>query len=184
MKDAIRNLGVCVLMLIGGSLSAYAQTAEPVGYRLDDYRSETPATLRGARVIDALDLHQLMLREAVIVIDVLPQPPRPQELPATTYWRAPARYDIPGSIWLANVGYGRLSDEMDVYFRDALGKISLGNKARKMVFYCDAQCWMSWNAAKRAMAYGYSGVHWFPGGVQEWIEAGYPTMLNAVIPAK
>lgn len=184
MMNAIRFLAVFLLALMGGNPPANAQTAEPAGYRLDDYRSETPATLQGANVIDARELHQLMRHEAVIVIDVLPQPPRPQELPATTYWRAPARHDIPGSIWLANVGYGHLSDEMDAYFRDALYKISLGEKTRKMVFYCDARCWMSWNAAKRAIEYGYRDIYWFPGGVQAWIEAGYPTMLNAVIPAK
>lgn len=176
------------LMFIAGLvcliLPVEAEIAEPDGYRLDDYRAETPSTLLGASVIDARELRDLMLHDAVVVIDVLPQPPRPPELPATTFWHAPARRNIPGSIWLANVGYGNLSDEMDGHFRDVLGKMALGNMARKFVFYCDAECWMSWNAAKRALEYGYRNVYWFPGGVQAWIEAGYPTMLNAAIPVK
>lgn len=163
---------------------ANADTAEPDGYRLDDYRAETPRTLQGAQVIGAQELHRLLLQEAAVAVDVLPQPPRPPELPATTYWHPPARRNIPGSIWLANVGYGDLSDEMDGYFRESLDKISLGDKARRLIFYCEAQCWMSWNAAKRALGYGYRNVYWFPGGVQEWTAAGYPTMLNAVIPIK
>jgi PQQ-dependent catabolism-associated CXXCW motif protein len=125
-----------------------------------------------------------MLQGAVVAVDVLPQPQRPPELPATTYWHPPARRDIPGSVWLANVGYGALSDEMNQYFQDALDNISLGDRARKLAFYCEAQCWMSWNAAKRALGYGYRSVYWFPGGVQEWRAAGYPTMLNAAIPLK
>ena len=164
--------------------AADADVAEPSSYRLDNYRAETPLTLNGASVIGAEELHRLMLQEAAVVIDVLPQPPRPPELPAATYWRAPERHDIPGSIWLANVGYGNLSAEMDQYFRDALDNVALGDKTRRLVFYCEERCWMSWNAAKRALGYGYRNVYWFPGGVQEWSAAGYPTMLNAVVPAK
>lgn len=175
---------IATVWLVNSSTSAAADVTEPDGYRLDDYRAETPMTLQGATVVDARELHGLMLRDAVVAIDVLPQPPRPSELPATTYWHPPARYDIPGSIWLANVGYGKLSDATDRYFQESLEKISFGDKARKLAFYCEAQCWMSWNAAKRALGYGYRSVYWFPGGVQEWIAAGFPTMRNAVIPVK
>jgi PQQ-dependent catabolism-associated CXXCW motif protein len=73
---------------------------------------------------------------------------------------------------------------MDRYFRTALEAVSLGRKDRKLVFYCEAKCWMSWNAAKRAVAYGYTAVYWFPGGMQAWTEAGYPTLLNSPVPAK
>ena len=33
---------------------------------------------------------------------------------------------------------------------------------------------MSWNAAKRAISYGYSNVHWYPEGTDGWAEAGLP----------
>ncbi len=171
-------LGLCF------AAPAFGEVPEPSDYRQEDYKTETPATLKGATVIDAKQLHDMMAREAVVVIDVLPQPPRPAALPATTLWHPPARHDIPGSIWLANTGFGGLSAEVDAYFRKALEGISFGAKDRKLVFYCEAKCWMSWNAAKRAVEYGYSAVYWFPGGMQDWIAAGYPTLLNAPIPVK
>ena len=31
---------------------------------------------------------------------------------------------------------------------------------------------MSWNAAKRAVALGYSAVNWYPEGVDGWAAAG------------
>jgi PQQ-dependent catabolism-associated CXXCW motif protein len=164
--------------------SAFAEVPEPSDYRQDEYRADVPATLKGATVVDARQVHAMMAGEAVVVIDVLPQPPRPAALPATTLWHPPARHDIPGSIWLANVGFGGLSAEMDRYFRTALEAVSLGRKDRKLVFYCEAKCWMSWNAAKRALEYGYTSVYWFPGGMQDWTAAGYPTLLNAPIPVK
>jgi PQQ-dependent catabolism-associated CXXCW motif protein len=174
------------LVVLGFALAApaLAEVPEPADYRQDNFKADVPATLKGATVIGARQLHDMMAKEPVVVIDVLPQPPRPADLPATTLWHPPARHDIPGSIWLANVGYGGLSAEMDAYFRKALEGISLGTKDRKLVFYCEAKCWMSWNAAKRAVEYGYKGVYWFPGGMQDWTAAGYPTLLNAPVPVK
>ena len=33
----------------------------------------------------------------------------------------------------------------------------------------------SWNAAKRAIRYGYHNVYWFPDGVEGWRATGQPT---------
>jgi PQQ-dependent catabolism-associated CXXCW motif protein len=182
----IRGAARIGLWVLAMSLAApaFAEVPEPSDYRQNEYRGDVPATLKGAMVVDAQQVHTMMAEEAVVVIDVLPQPPRPAELPATTLWHPPSRHDIPGSIWLANVGFGGLSAEMDAYFRKALEGVSLGQKDRKLVFYCEAKCWMSWNAAKRAVEYGYIAVYWFPGGMQAWTEAGYPTLLNAPVPVK
>jgi PQQ-dependent catabolism-associated CXXCW motif protein len=183
MNRGAARIGLLILGL-SVAVPSFAEVPEPSGYRQDNYRAETPPTLKGATAIDAGQLHEMMARDPVVVIDVLPRPPRPAGLPATTLWHPPARRDIPGSIWLANVGFGELSAEMDAYFRQALERVTFGRKDRKLAFYCEANCWMSWNAAKRALAYGYASVYWFPGGMQDWTAAGYPTLLNAPIPVK
>lgn len=163
---------------------AAGDVPEPPDYRLDNYRSPTPASLHGATTIDAATLHALMTKKPLLVIDVLPQPPRPENLPSTTLWRPPTRLDIPGSIWLANTGYGQLTPEMDSYFRKTLEGLTLRDKTHGLAFYCEAGCWMSWNAAKRALSYGYSHVYWFSGGMQAWDAAGYPTLSNLPLPLK
>jgi rhodanese-related sulfurtransferase len=33
---------------------------------------------------------------------------------------------------------------------------------------------MSWNAAKRALSYGYTDVAWYPEGTDGWAFAGLP----------
>jgi PQQ-dependent catabolism-associated CXXCW motif protein len=43
------------------------------------------------------------------------------------------------------------------------------------VIYCLADCWMSWNAAKRALADGYANVAWYPDGTDGWERANLPT---------
>jgi PQQ-dependent catabolism-associated CXXCW motif protein len=111
---------------------------------------------------------------ASLFIDVMPRDAKPANLPAGTVWRDRRRDNIPGSAWLANVGYGALSDEMQAYFRRSLEELTGGDAGRVLVFYCDSQCWMSWNAGKRAIALGYARVHWYPDGTQGWTAAGLP----------
>ena len=43
------------------------------------------------------------------------------------------------------------------------------------MIYCHEKCWLSWNAAKRAVAYGYRRVYWFPDGIEGWSAARRPT---------
>jgi PQQ-dependent catabolism-associated CXXCW motif protein len=179
---AVRRLAALLMTAMALAVPCQAQVPEPADYRLDDYRSPTPATLKGAAVVGAVELHQMLRERPVVLVDVLPQPPRPDKLPPTVLWRPPTRYNIPGSVWLANVGYGRLSPSLDEQFRQALERLSLGDRRRAIVFYCDAECWMSWNAAKRAVGYGYAAVYWFPGGMQEWIDMGYPTLRSQPVP--
>jgi rhodanese-related sulfurtransferase len=38
---------------------------------------------------------------------------------------------------------------------------------------------MSWNAARRAVALGYTAVHWFPGGIEGWQSAGGAPLVRA-----
>lgn len=146
---------------------------EPEGYRMERYRAPVPATLAGATVLSTADLQKLIAERQPILIDVLPKQRRPQNRPEDKLWVEPAREHIPGSVWLPNVGYGELSAEFAEYFRAELERLTGGNKDAPLVFYCDANCWMSWNAAKRAMQeLGYRNVYWYPEGVQGWRNAG------------
>ena len=157
---------------------------EPEGYRTDNYRAPVPATLAGARVLATGEVEAIWRAGAGVFIDVLPHPPKPHGLPAGTIWREKPRLNIPGSVWLPDTGYGTLAAATEDYLRQGLTRASGGNNAMLLVVYCQADCWMSWNAAKRALEYGYTAVYWFPGGVQDWTAAGYPTLLNAPVPTK
>jgi PQQ-dependent catabolism-associated CXXCW motif protein len=147
---------------------------EPADYRLDDYRAPTPATLSGAHVVTTAQAHKLWADKATIFIDVLPQAPRPANLPDNVLWRDKPRFDIPGSIWLPDTGYGALAPEVERYFFDGLSRANGGDKRKAILFYCQRNCWMSWNAAKRALLSGYTNVLWYPDGTEGWSEEGYP----------
>lgn len=148
--------------------------AEPETYRMEDFRSPVPATLRGARVLTADEAADIWNKNGAIFIDVYPQAPKPPNLPAGTFWRQPAHRSIEGAQWLPNVGYGALSTTMDAHFRTRLETLSKGQRDAALVFFCLKDCWMSWNAAKRALEYGYTNVMWFRDGTDGWQELGYP----------
>ncbi len=142
--------------------------AEPSGYRMAQYRAPVPKSLKGARVISTTEAKLVWENKQAIFIDVLPRVPKPKQLPEGTVWRDKPRFDIPGSKWLPNVGFGRLHATMEKYFRSQLSKLTSGNVDQALVIYCLDRCWMSWNAAKRAMVYGYSNVIWYPEGTDGW----------------
>jgi len=149
-----------------------ASPEEPEGYRTSNYRAPVPKTLKGATVLRTEQVLELWDAKAARFIDVLPRPPRPAGLAKGTIWRPPARLNIPGSVWLANVGFGKVSPELEAYFKAHLEKISDGDRDAPLVFYCLAKCWMSWNAGKRALSYGYRNVYWYPDGTDGWSIAG------------
>lgn len=155
-----------------GPAAADPLPPEPAGYRMDDYRSPTPATLRGARVVSTREAEALWRDKGAAFVDTMPRDARPKNLPPGTVWRDKPREHIPGSVWLANVGYGGVSAEMADRFRSGLAALSGGDKSKPLLFYCRAECWMSWNAAKRAMEWGYSAVIWYPDGTDGWEQAG------------
>lgn len=149
---------------------------EPADYRTDDYRAPVPDTLSGGTVVSTEEAFDLWEKGEVAFVDVLPQPPKPKGLPEGTIWREKKRHSIPGSIWLPNVGYGAIANVTDRYFRDGLAKVTDGDTDHPVLFFCLQDCWMSWNAAKRAIEdYGYTRVYWYPDGTDGWAFFDYPT---------
>lgn len=158
--------------------TAYGDETEPSSYKMDDYRSPTPDGLSGARSVDTDEAYAVWKSGGTIFVDVLPRAPKPKNLPAGTLWRQPKRLDIPGSVWLPNVGYGKLHPALAAWFRDHLESLTRGDRSRPVLFYCLIDCWMSWNAAKRALEYGYDNVIWYADGTDGWTLQDYPVEVR------
>jgi PQQ-dependent catabolism-associated CXXCW motif protein len=168
-----RAVVLAVALASAAAVGARGEPAppEPSGYRMQDYRVATPATLAGARVVSTAEAAE-MWKEGAAFVDVLPHAPRPSNLPEGTIWREKVRRNIPGSIWLPDTGYGALSQATEDYLRKGLERITEGDHKKWLVIYCLRNCWMSWNAAKRALSMGYEHVAWYPEGTDGWQEAG------------
>ncbi len=167
-SKSVMALLAASLLHAASPVAADDTVAEPAGYRMEDYKSPVPRTLQGARVVTTQEAAELWEQKRAVFFDVMPHAPKPANLPAGTIWRDKVRKDIPGSVWLPNVGYGAISRETADYFRAGLAAHTGGDKARMIVFYCMTDCWMSWNAAKRAVEWGHGAVVWYPSGTDGW----------------
>ena len=173
---------VLCLAVGAGAADVAPAVPEPDGYRTDDYRSPVPETLAGARVIGADEAEVLLKDGRTIFIDVFPRAPKPPNLPAGTVWRDPTHMTIEGAHWLPNVGYGLLSADFEIYFKSRLERLTGGDPARPVVFFCLKDCWMSWNAGKRALSWGYTDVIWFSEGTDAWQQAGFDLVKATPVP--
>lgn len=170
----IRLAAMLAVTLVAASpVRAQDQPAEPAGYRTEDYRAPVPVTLAGARVLTTAEAEAIWRDKSAAFVDVLPRAPKPN-LPAGTVWRERPHLNIPGSIWLPDTGYGRLAAPTEDYLRRGLARASGGDATRLLVIYCQENCWMSWNGAKRVLSYGYRNVAWYPDGTDGWGRAQLP----------
>ena len=171
-RAAVRALLVAAILM---PVTVSAQSVpEPDDYRMDEYRAPVPVSLAGGTVIGPERAHDLWESGEAAFIDVMPQPPKPANLPEGTIWRDKPRDSIPGAIWLPNVGYGAIAEVTADYFRAGLEAVTHGDPAHPIVLFCLEDCWMSWNAAKRAIEWGYDEVYWLPEGTDGWQLWGYP----------
>jgi PQQ-dependent catabolism-associated CXXCW motif protein len=126
------------------------------------YSAPTPRTIPGGKVLDTPALRRML--EAApppLLIDVA---------------GSEAHTSVAGAVWLGGVGHGgNFIDILQAELQQSLQVLTGGDKSREIVFLCvDAKCWLSYNAALRAIALGYARVYWYRGGILAWRAAGLP----------
>ncbi|MFC3607392.1 PQQ-dependent catabolism-associated CXXCW motif protein [Stutzerimonas tarimensis] len=140
------------------------------GYRQAHYRSPTPAHAVGAETLDTEGLRQLLERlPQTVLVDVY----RRQWL-HDRFIPDEDHRNLPGSLWLANTGDGQLVGQWSGYFSFHLEQATGHQKDWPLVFYCRSDCWLGWNAVKRAQQLGYTQLYWYRDGIDAWEQAGLP----------
>lgn len=116
----------------------------------------TPTSIPGGQVITTdrlLGLYQQGQQNGLLVFHVL----GPGDMLPNAQNAVPASQ--PGSF----------NDQTQQEFGQYLQQVTQGNTSRPLVFYClNTQCWMSYNAALRAINMGFSNVLWYRGGIEAW----------------
>ena len=130
--------------------------------RLSDYAAPTPRTVPGGRTVGTAQLQAWLRRDAAarpLLFDVI---------------GGTGHDSIPGAHWLPGAGRGSsLDDAVQAELSRTLLALTGGDKTRPLVFFCvSTHCWLSYNAALRAIALGHRAVHWYRGGLEAWIDAG------------
>ena len=173
----IRSSSLLLVLWLCVSGSIAMAVEEPAGYRMEFYDDRVPETLTGATRVSAMEVLELQQNKGAVVIDVIPEQKQPDVLPEGQLWLPVPHRGVAGALWLPDVGYGSLSEVTESYFRGHLEDICRGDWNCPLIFYCRTDCWMSWNAAKRALSYGYSQVYWFADGIEDWKYEDYELEL-------
>jgi len=152
--------------------AASAEVPEPHDYWMGPMHSEVPATLSGARIVDTKSLAVILDQGKALLIDAAEVPHRPENLPQNAIWK-PVHQHIEGSVWIPGIGAGKIEARLETYYRERLKALTANDQNHLIVFYCHPQCWASWNAARRALSYGYRNIAWYRDGAEGWQDAGY-----------
>lgn len=115
----------------------------------------TPASIPGGRVITTPEVLQMLNNPGggAVVLDVL-----------GSHQRLPNAVDATA----ASAG-GSFDDRVQSQFEGQLGQMTGGRKDAPLILYCSSiHCWMSYNAALRAIHAGYTNVFWYRGGLEAW----------------
>jgi rhodanese-related sulfurtransferase len=167
----IRTVLGAVAIAAGALLAALAMAQAKTGVYADEdkdwgvppakqlrtagYHSPTPLQIPGGKVVTTGELRALMEQNPrPYVIDVL---------------GGGIHTTIAGAFWMIAAGAGDMSKDEEERFARAIAAFAGGDKARPMVFFCvDSECWLSYNAALRAIRLGYTNVMWYRGGIASW----------------
>ena len=164
-----------LLLVLAVCVAAPAFANEDVDYglapvstlRTADFHAPTPREVPGAKTIGTSALRDsLQAQPQPLLFDVL---------------GGEVHASLPGAIWLPGAGRGQsFTDTVQARLKQVLTALTNGDRKRPLVFLCQGpQCWLSYNAALRAVALGYEAVYWYRGGIEAWIEAG-----GEVVPPK
>lgn len=126
----------------------------------------TPLTLAGTTTVSPAEARCLMetLGETMVVVSVIG-----------------GSEQLPGFVDALGGEIGVEDATADERIKQVLAKATGGDKTRPLLFYCAyAQCYMSYNAAIRAVRLGYRRIYWMRAGLQGWQEAGYPLDSTAM----
>ncbi len=160
----------------------YRHINPKTGLRTAYYRARLPNSVPGGKRITVDQAHTHYQNKSAIFVDVMAHTGTGPD-PIDGLWRlAQPRSNIPGSVWLADVGTGTLSKEMENYYRSNLARITNNDKTKPLIIYCTADCWMAWNAVRRAAKWGYNNLLWLPQGSDEWKTKGYPLAQSTPVP--
>src|SRR5262249_33784720 len=107
-----------------------------------------------------------------VLIDVLDAGEGHTTLPGAWWWRAAGNYPN-----------DQQTGALTALFTGLLST-AVPKRDTPLVFFClSSRCWLSYNAALRAIGAGYTNVMWYRGGIESWQAAGLP-LVAAVLTAQ
>ncbi|MGQ2933685.1 rhodanese-like domain-containing protein [Sphingopyxis sp.] len=152
--------------------AAEASLFNAEGYRIASYRAPIAQAPPGTHRIAPAAAASLRPDDDAVFIDVMPAQGGRRD-PRTGVWTlAEQRLSIPGAHWFPEAGRGEPEPDIARWFDRGVVRLTKGRRDRMIVIFCLADCWMSWNAARRLASHGYSKIWWLAEGTDGWSDLG------------
>jgi PQQ-dependent catabolism-associated CXXCW motif protein len=130
--------------------------------RTENLEQATPTSVIGTQTISTPQLWDMLLDDnPPVLIDVL---------------GGNQTMTLPGAYWSPNTGRGdSLNDDVQKVLAAEISRLTCNDKTIPVVLFCLSKtCWLSVNAAVRAVALQYQQVYWYRGGRCAWEAGGLP----------
>ncbi len=183
---------IASLWLAANASTATAAACDPmpdgvdtdIGYRVGHYSAPVPDCAPGAPVIGYEDVKALAQGGNAILLDVSPIDGSDPD-PFDGTWALPHLHEtIPGATWLPETGRGKPEPWLEKFLRSNLDKLIAENPGAPVIVFCNADCWGSWNVAKRLAAWDYENIRWYPRGIADWRDNALPMEVGDPVPAE
>jgi len=168
-------LSLAVAVAGTGAASAQAQPAtapfDAQGYRTAAFRAPVDRDPAPAAAISVAGARALA-RGAALFIDVLPAEGGRRDPDSGIWTLANPHETIPGALWFPETGR---SPPDPVLWQALTARVALFRRRHRfapIVVFCRADCWMSWNAARRLASQGIRHVRWLAEGIEGWHDSG------------
>ena len=151
--------------------AADAPLFDPQGFRRARYRAPVDRLPAPAGRITLAGALRLKPGKTALFLDVLPAEGGVRN-PATGRWALATPHDsIPDALWFPEVGRAPPDPALWEDFLAAVRAARARHPHWPILVFCRADCWMSWNAARRLAMAGVPGVFWFAEGIDGWHDA-------------
>ncbi len=154
----MKPLFLCLTLIVALNLPTPSALAQNVDNPFVDH---TPFEIPGGKYVTAEEAKHLWDQKAMFVDTRVSEEYRERTIKGAiniVYKEQFARTRLVGS-----------KDEFDLAALPA-------DKNQPLVFFCNGSpCWKGYKAALKAIAAGYTQVHWYRDGLPDWTKRGYPT---------
>lgn len=147
---------------------------DEAGYRNARYRSPVRSDPAPAAQMDLAISLDLEPGKTALFIDVMPAEGGVRD-PQTGSWTLSQQHlTIPGAWWYPETGRAPVNDDLWQALKNKVADARRTAPDQPVIMFCRADCWMSWNAARRMAQQGIGNVWWLAEGTDGWHAAGRP----------
>lgn len=176
-RAGLLTVAIAAMSLLTQPLGARPDGSEPAlfdadGYRVARYRTPIHIDPRPASHLALSAALILMPGRDALFVDVMPVESGVRDAASGRWTLTGEHLTIPGAVWHPDTGRTPVDTLLWRALEETIQRARRKRPSLPVIVFCRADCWMSWNAARRLAAGGIENVWWLAEGTDGWSAAG------------